>query len=197
MSPVRIPTRDAILEAALTVFRDQPGSSPPIVAERAGVGRATLHRHFPSRDALMSELAHMSIKEIDDAVSGLEHQARSAAELLKLKVEAIIPLGDRFHFLSNESQLMKNEKVYQEVMRQYAQLSEIIVRAKAEGSIDPSVPTDWIVGTIDGLIYTAWSIRAMGSVAENQIPNLVMRTLFNGFGAPLSNEQSTTNGDQE
>lgn len=196
MTPVRIPIREAILEAALMVYQEQPGSSLSVIAERAGVGRATLHRHFPSRDALMRELAHMSIRAIDDAVAGLPEQAESAAHLLRQQLEAIIPLGDRFHFLSTEAQLMNHVDVYREVMRQYKNLSNVIEQAKAEGAIEESIPTDWIVGVIDSLIYTAWSIRAMGSVANNQIPDLVNRTIFHGFSPgtnqPLPNPTENT-----
>lgn len=45
--------RDRIVAAAADVFRDHGATAPlGLVAERAGVGRATLYRHFPDRRAL-------------------------------------------------------------------------------------------------------------------------------------------------
>jgi AcrR family transcriptional regulator len=55
-------TRQRVLAAARTAFRGGPGPRPtatPTLAEvaaAAGVSRATLHRHFPSRDHLLAAL---------------------------------------------------------------------------------------------------------------------------------------------
>lgn len=65
---VRLSTRDAIVEAAFAVFSKNPSAALSDVAERAGVGRATLHRHFAGRDELVRALAKIASKEMDEAV---------------------------------------------------------------------------------------------------------------------------------
>lgn len=46
--------RDALIEAARSVFREQGyDASLDEIAKRAGVGPGTLYRHFPNREALM------------------------------------------------------------------------------------------------------------------------------------------------
>ncbi|WP_345780906.1 helix-turn-helix domain-containing protein, partial [Gemmatimonas sp.] len=52
MTRIHISARDRIVEAAATVWAADPSATLDVVAQRAGVGRATLHRHFPSRAAL-------------------------------------------------------------------------------------------------------------------------------------------------
>ena len=59
---LRLSSRDAIIEAAFSVFSKNPSAALADVAERAGVGRATLHRHFASRDDLMRALSKIAIK---------------------------------------------------------------------------------------------------------------------------------------
>ncbi|MEM1316029.1 MAG: helix-turn-helix domain-containing protein, partial [Pseudomonadota bacterium] len=54
MSNIRLSSRDAILEAAFQLYARRPDASLAEVAQRAGVGRATLHRHFGSREALIA-----------------------------------------------------------------------------------------------------------------------------------------------
>jgi AcrR family transcriptional regulator len=51
-------TREALLDAALEVMsaRGFHGTSIPDLAERAGVGAATMYRHFESKEALVNAL---------------------------------------------------------------------------------------------------------------------------------------------
>ncbi|GII84956.1 TetR family transcriptional regulator [Sphaerisporangium siamense] len=52
-------SRDAILRAARAGFAAHgPDASLEEIARRAGVGSATLHRHFPSRKALLQAVFH-------------------------------------------------------------------------------------------------------------------------------------------
>lgn len=51
-------TREALLDAALEVMSERGfhGTSVPELAERAGVGAATMYRHFESKEALVNAL---------------------------------------------------------------------------------------------------------------------------------------------
>jgi AcrR family transcriptional regulator len=65
--------RVAILGAAAEVLSSrEPASLMPEVARRAGVGQATLYRHFPDRHALVAAV-------IDDALHRLEATAAANA----------------------------------------------------------------------------------------------------------------------
>src|SRR5687767_1713547 len=62
--------RRRIVEAARAVFAEQ-GIGAPLdgVARRAGVGRATLHRRFPTRDALVAAAFEDRMAEYAQAAS--------------------------------------------------------------------------------------------------------------------------------
>jgi AcrR family transcriptional regulator len=60
--------RDLILDAADEVFSESGvTASLDLVVERAGVGRATLYRNFPSRGALMEALLSRYLLSLEDA----------------------------------------------------------------------------------------------------------------------------------
>ncbi|MGE4428192.1 MAG: TetR/AcrR family transcriptional regulator, partial [Solirubrobacteraceae bacterium] len=56
VSPLAQEPDDPILVAALRALNADPTASMAQIAEAAGVGRATLHRHFASREVLLHEI---------------------------------------------------------------------------------------------------------------------------------------------
>ena len=177
MNEIRPQTRDAILEAAFQVFGQDPGASLSEVASRAGVGRATLHRHFKGRDAL----AHRALEELDRAVEAATKDAASYGEALRSSLETIVPLADRHGFLSREP-VEDDLQVMAGYLRQQKELAEAIDAAKAEGCFGAEVPTPWIVQAFEGLIYAAWELVRAGEATPRQASAWAWRTLTQGLG---------------
>jgi AcrR family transcriptional regulator len=77
---------DAIVDAARVVLADDPAASAESIIARAGVHRATFYRHFPTREALASEIydrflvdvraIHDRSRALADPVAALEQVAR-------------------------------------------------------------------------------------------------------------------------
>lgn len=64
--------RDRILAAAeAAIARDGADASLEEIARRAGVGSATLHRHFPSRRALLEAVFHGRVEALCARAHGL------------------------------------------------------------------------------------------------------------------------------
>lgn len=59
---------DAILAAARLEFAENPMAGLDAVAERAGVHRATLYRHFPTRELLVSSLYEAYLDDAEAVV---------------------------------------------------------------------------------------------------------------------------------
>ncbi|MGW0712140.1 TetR/AcrR family transcriptional regulator [Streptomyces sp. NPDC002643] len=60
-------TRMGILDAAARVLGRRTDAGMTEIAEEAGVGRATLYRHFPSRESLLRGVAEVGISELEEA----------------------------------------------------------------------------------------------------------------------------------
>ena len=92
--------RQAILDAALEAFTDSPDASLNAIAKRAGVGNATLYRHFPSREALvLAAYQHEVRRVVDTADSLLREQPPSDA--LRSWVEALAQYAVTKHGLAD------------------------------------------------------------------------------------------------
>ena len=181
MNKIRPSARDAIVEAAFQTFSKRPGASLADVAKQAGVGRATLHRHFSSRDALMVALTHTAIAELNAAVEAAVAEAISHTDGLKRALAVMIPLAERQWFLAHEP-VLHDPSVAAAYKSDREELCAAIDAAKGEGTFDAAVPTGWIAETYENLVYGAWALVRDGELTAAQAADLAWRTLSRGCG---------------
>lgn len=180
-------TKDSLLSAAINVLSTRPAATLAEIAEAAGVRRVTLHRLVGTRDDLLREIAMRSLAEMDEACQKAVENAQSAIAALRASVEALVPVGDRCHFLWTQAKVWEEPSVAKEVARQNAELAALIDAAKAEGSIATDIPNAWIIAAIEAVVFAALTSARAGDVAVNDAGTLATRTLFAGLEtAPAS-----------
>ena len=88
-----------ILEAALDALASDPEASMAEIARRAGLVRATIYVHFPTRESLIEAVTERAIAEVTQAMAAAEPDRGDPAEALqRLLATAWRELG-RFHAL--------------------------------------------------------------------------------------------------
>ena len=183
INSIRPSTRDAIIEAAFAVFSKDPSAALSEVATLAGVGRATLHRHFASREELIRQLAKIANQEMDEAVESACANVTSYSEAARKSLHALIPLGDRYGFLELEP-IDDDPDLKAAFARQKRETEDMVDAAKGEGLFDIAIPTSWIVQAYDHLLYAGWESVKAGETTPDQAADLAWRTLTTGLGTP-------------
>ena len=178
---IRLSSKDAIIEAGFTVFNKDPSASLSQIADVAGVGRATLHRHFPNRDDLIKTLAHTAIREMDETVENAIQGIETYSEIAKIIFDVLIPLGDRHGFLALEA-FEHDDALKTEFERQKQDTRDMIEGLKEEGLLDISIPTSWAIQVYDHILFAAWESVKKGEATTSQAASLAWRTLINGLG---------------
>ena len=74
------------------------------IAERSGLGRTTVYRHFPARNDLILALFERVIDEARQVTSAVIEEGRPTAETLHALGPAIITIPNRFRFLHGRPQ---------------------------------------------------------------------------------------------
>ncbi len=180
MIRIRPTTYDAILEAGFHVLGGNPGASMADVANAAGVGRATLHRHFRTREDLMSVLAIAAMKDLSEAADAATAEAESYTEALRLALEAVIPLANRQVFLTLEA-AARDPAVAAAYEKDRTETFNAFEQAKAEGSFAKDIPTEWLFQSYDALTYAAWEMVSSGEATPKQAAAFAWRTLTSGL----------------
>ena len=173
-------TYRTIINAAASTLVRMPGASLQDIAEAAGVGRATLHRYFRKRDDLIKELAQIALTDTADAISSVMAEEGTASEKLKSLTAVLIPMANRYQYLSYVWSMLDDPEIYRAYNRQMGCMHDMIDACKAEGAIAATVSTRWIASAFDSLIYAAWLSLEYGEIARNDATDLVFNTLING-----------------
>lgn len=174
--------RRVILDAAVRVLVVDRGASMQEISDAAGVGRATLHRYFPGREDLIRAIAMDVIGECEAAIGSARIEEGTVAEALVRLVEALVPIGERFHFLLYEAQLEDDPEFAAADARIVRTVDGLIERGKRDGTFRPEVSVAWIGDALEALIYTAWESVRDGKIARRDAPGLVATTLLSGLG---------------
>lgn len=83
--------RQALLDAASAVFLEHGITAPlDLVVERAGVGRATLYRHFPDRVILVLALVDRSIDRLEMLVAEIPQDGATFGVLLNHLADILV-----------------------------------------------------------------------------------------------------------
>ena len=173
--------RGAILDAAVDVLASDPSASLADVARRAGLGRATLYRHFPSREALRDAIRQEALARAEAVLAGAGLDDLTPREGVRRAAEALVPLGMRFRVLLAEGADVDPEFVAARD-RVLAPLLGLVGRVSAErgGSVNPA----WAGMVTTTLLVTAARAADAGVIAPEEAADLVARTLFEGLGPP-------------
>ena len=177
---LRPSVKEAIIDAAIDILARNPGASLSQIAARAGVGRASLHRHFSSRGDLVTAITVQCMDEVDAATDEAVAGAGTARERLSRMLEAVVPLGDRYHFLALEAFDDASLKARHEADLEW--LASLVDELKEEGAMAPDVSRGWAVANIDAQVWLAWSQIAAGKLAPADAAGLACRTLLSGLG---------------
>ena len=183
------PTRDRLIEAAITQLAANPKATLAQIAAAAGVKRVTLHRLLGSRKSLLQIIAVQALRDMDQACQRAAANEITATGALKAIVAALVPLADRVHFLWDEAQAWSGLQA--ETDRHNAELAVVIDAAKAEGGISKAIPSSWILASIDATLFTALTAVRNGEVSRAQAADLATATLFGGISPALDPENDT------
>ena len=158
---VRARTRQAILDAAATVWARNYSASFSEIATQAEVSRSTLHRYFTDRQALIDALLVDSLARFE-TMGPLLEGATSAMDRLERQLRAGIELGDRVIFLFSDPDRFEGNPHWPADDREHDDLAGIIDRARTEGSVAATIPDLWVTNLFYNLLYTAAETSQQG-----------------------------------
>jgi len=184
--PVRVSSEEALLLAARVVFQKNPGASLDDVAAAAGVGRATLFRHFKTKTELQRAVFVRALHEVEAAIEalGLKPARGTAKAQLSLLLRTLLSVGAELRFILSAAELFEEPSVVAAAERVYAHVDPVFAAAVREGVLRDDVPLAWLRATAEAVLHAAWFEVEAGHLARTAAAELVETTILHGIGRP-------------
>jgi TetR/AcrR family transcriptional repressor of mexCD-oprJ operon len=144
-----------ILDAAVDALASDPEASMAEIARRAGVVRATIYVHFPTRESLLETVTERAIAEVTQAMAAAEPDRGDPAEALQRVLEAAWRELGRFHALVRINTRRPQAELRRLHRPVLALLQPLIERGQRAGAFRSDVPTAWHLSILLALIHAA------------------------------------------
>jgi len=172
--------REQVLRSAAALLTRRSTATMDEVAKAAGIGRATLHRHFAGRDALVRALEELGIQEFEAALDAAAMDEGTSEEALRRFVHAVQPSAGLLSFLVTENQLFEGDDRNAGWDRLDARVAAFFRRGQERGEFRIDLTPAWLTEALYGLIGTgAWAVQA-GRVAARDFPYMIVELLLGG-----------------
>jgi AcrR family transcriptional regulator len=181
-SAVRRDVKAAVLDAAVEVLVADPSASLAEVAEAAGIGRTTLHKHWATRDDLLRAVGHRALDRWEHAIGAVVDApdgGRRDGGLRDL-AEAMISVGPYLSFLWRNPSFDRSADIGHRAKSAEAQALAVLERARKQGVMRADVPGYWLLHAFYALVYVAGESVYDGDLAPRSAPDMVVSTFLRG-----------------
>ena len=172
----------AILDAALEALASDPDSSMSEIARRAGVVRATIYVHFPTRTALLDAVMEYAIGLVVEAMRGAEPQRGEPVEALERVLRATWRQLGQFHgLLAINIARLSAEELHRRHRPMLDQLEPLIERGQKKGVFRRDLPVVWQLAVLRAIVHAASTEIRGGRISESEAEALMLSTAISAI----------------
>jgi AcrR family transcriptional regulator len=169
----------AITNAALEALAEDPDVSMAEIARRAGVVRATIYMHFPTRESLLDAVMEHATALVAGATRVAEPERGEPKEALERVLLATWRQLAQFHSVL---QININRLSAKELRRRHlpvtTQIVPLLERGQAEGVFRDDVSPEWLIAVVRAIVHVASTELQAGRLSEADVERTMLTTAF-------------------
>src|SRR6476619_6405450 len=169
----------SITNAALAALAEDPDVSMAEIARRAGVVRATIYMHFPTRESLLDAVMEHATALVADATRAAEPERGEPQEALERVLLATWRQLGQFH---NILQINISRLSAKELRRRHlpvtTQIVPLLKRGQTEGVFRGDVSPDWLIAVVRAIVHVASTELQAGRLSETDVERTMLTTAF-------------------
>lgn len=189
MPHARDRSKEAIIAALSEVLVEQPQATLAQMATKLGIGRTTLHRMFPTREAVFEAVVIDAFEQLNRVYHTNQLNELFSPHLTTddswQKMEQflidMVPLGPRLMITLHLQGFKDDTELKQQPDALDHMLLGTIERAQHRGELSTHFPSFWIMESLYALLYASWEQVQRGYLAPRDAPKFVMTTWRHGI----------------
>ena len=175
-----------IVEVAARMLGDDPHAGMAAVAAAADVSRATVYRHFPTREALTESIRRQALEQTEQALVDCRLDEGSATEALRRLVDAWVEIAQRYAFSQivgqhglglGDDDRERRRRVLGEPLR------ALFARGQASGEFSTALSPEWGARVFGAAVLAAARAVDEGGLARADAADTVFHTITKGLSA--------------
>src|SRR5256885_6374817 len=167
----------AITDAALEALASDPDASMAEIARRAGVVRATVYMHFPTRESLLDAVMEYATGLVADAIRQAEPDRGEPTAALERVLLATWQQLSQFHAVLgiNISRLSAKE-LRRRHLPMTTQFIPLLERGQAEGVFRSDVSATWLIAVLRAIVHVASTELQAGRLSQAEVEQTMLTT---------------------
>jgi AcrR family transcriptional regulator len=191
-TPARAPRRrrsdadrsvKAIRQAALEALASDPDASMAEIARQAGVVRATIYAHFPTRESLLDAVMEHAVEQVAQAMREAEPQQGEPRQALERVLLATWKQLSQFHsVLAINTNRLSTKELHRRHLPMTTQLVPLIERGQTEGVFRSDMSPVWLIAVIRAIVHVASAELQAGRLSQAEVERTMLSTALAAVG---------------
>jgi AcrR family transcriptional regulator len=174
--------REIVLDHAARLLSEDSAAGMAEIAAHSRIGRATLYRHFPTRERLIEAITARAIDDVEPAIAASRLDEGTAGEALQRLTAALLEVGDRYRFLLvQDTHQAPGEQRRAMEQRLRGPILALFERGLRTGEFARSLSPVWMTAAFGALCVTAMHEVAIGNIDQAEAGATVTATLLHGL----------------
>ena len=170
----------SIVEGALDALATDPDASMAEIARRAGVVRATVYMHFPTREALLDAVQEHATGQVADAIREAEPARGEPEEALERVIRATWKQLSQFHgILALNIGRLSAKELHRRHLPMTTQFIPLLERGQADGVFRSDVSAEWLIAVVRAIVHVASTELQAGRLAQADVEQTMVTTALN------------------
>jgi len=170
----------SILDAALEALASDPDTSMAEIARRAGVVRATIYMHFPTREALLDAVQEHATTQVADAIREAEPDRGEPEEALERVIRATWKQLSQFHgILALNISRLSAKELRRRHLPMTTQFIPLLERGQADGVFRSDVSAEWLIAVVRAIVHVASTELQAGRISQAEVERTMLTTALN------------------
>jgi AcrR family transcriptional regulator len=173
------------MDAAVEALASDPEASMAEIARQAGVVRATIYVHFPTRETLIEAVTERAISEVSAAIASAEPDRGEPVDALRRVVATTWEKLGRYHPLVAINTQLPQAELRHRHASVLGAVEPLIARGQKEGAFRADVPVAWHLSMLLALIHAASAEVQAGRLPVAEAESAVTATVLGALAATL------------